>query len=194
MLKKILSLVIISVMVISLFACGGGKEIEMNGSEARTVLGFEYEKCNVEFKDPYNYKSTLASVGADLKVELIYKIDINNEYKNEYKLDKIATIDTNSSKVKGISNISVDRDSLKLVVQPVAFIANNFGNYQVHIRTGNGLNNSEKILYDFDHEPTLPDIEKKISSDAKSKELNNLLNDLLKKEWISNIHIKVKEK
>lgn len=183
MLKRVLSLVLVSVMAISLFACGGGKEIEMNGNEAKSILGCEFESCNVEL--PKNEKEIRDNtVLQDLYVELVFKLNIKDEYKNEYNLNKIVTIDTN--KIEGVREIKVNRDKKTCSFIVLAGVEGfSSTNYQVSM-------SAFHAYYDFDSKPSLNQISDKIQKDKNF--MKKISTEVAKMNWISNVHLKLNEK
>ena len=158
-IKQIVLTFLLCSSIVYLCACGsnhsnGGaskgkaNEIEMSGKEALNMLSLTYKSASVK-KANYAFASGLEDKGW-FDITFVFDINLKDEYKNDYELAKILTIDydsfTNENKAHP-SYIEIDREKKQVVVcvygyvdrdfNPFGGMRNRFGSIDLDLATSN---------------------------------------------------------
>lgn len=150
MLKKILSLMLVGVMVLSLTACGG-KEVVLSGSDATDILDVEIQKAEINetiFKQK-TYTITPIEV-RHFEFYTYWKIKIKDEYKNRYTLKEVYAADLDySSSAKSVFLLD---EKEKTIRTSSAGDINNWtkadeNNHRINLSIYNGKNKYNSLDY-----------------------------------------------
>lgn len=133
-IKQIVLMILICSAILFISSCGSKKEIDMSGKEALNMLSLTYKSVTIKKTECPNFSKREDEGWYD--TTFLFDINLKEEYKNDYELSKILTVDYDDGKREGSkthpSYFEINREKKQVAIQIYGFVdrAGRFNPYQ----------------------------------------------------------------